>query len=204
MNNDRQSSYRDSQGIFGRFSVHNGRGFIQSGAPAGAHWPGLDTVAAGVGHFVFAVAVCSVLKLLLDFLELNVDGIWALVAHGDVDSHSISSQLGAERVEHAAKLLPKSLVKVEVDERVVDMGAFGEEGGENKALRSHVPAIFVENEEEGHDSVWCPGNHKTQADAEKHLEEESNRLKKITTLLTFTSTRGVSSHKAFFRKTKAM
>lgn len=67
----------------------------------------------------------------------------------------------------------ESLVEVEVDEWVVDVGAFGEEGGQHETLRSHVPVLLVENEKEGHDSVGGPGNYKTQTDAEKHLEGEA-------------------------------
>lgn len=63
------------------------------------------------------------------------------------------------------------------------MGAFGEEGGENKALRSHVPVLLVENEEEGHDSVRGPGNHETQANAEKHLDEEVTDYRELLTTL---------------------
>lgn len=87
-----------------------------------------------------------------------------------MDAHSISSQPGPESDEQAAELLLESLVEVEVDEGVVDVGAFGEECGEHKAFGSHVPVVFVENEEEGHNGVRSPGNHKTQADAKKHLE----------------------------------
>lgn len=176
---DGQGSYRDRQRVFGRFIVQEGGGILRRGPPADVHRPAVETVAAGLRCFAFALTVSSVLRqtkvLLLDtasFLELNVDGIRGLVAHGDVDAHAIPSQLGPEREEQAAKLPLKSLVEVEVDERVVDVGAFGEEGGENKALRSHVPVPFVENEEEGHNGVRRPGDHKTQADAEKHLEEE--------------------------------
>lgn len=151
----------------------------------------MDVVAAGVRRLAFAVAlaVSLVLRqttfLLLDaasFLELDVDGIWGLVARWVVGAYSISSQRGPEREEQAAKLLLKGLVKVKVDERVVDVGAFGEEGGEDKALGSHVPVLLVENEEEGHNSVRGPGNHKTQADAEKHLEEEVTDYKGVATL----------------------
>ncbi len=185
-NSDRQSSYGDRQGAFGRFVVQEGGGILRCGPPADVRRPAVDTVAAGVRCFAFALAVSSVLrqtKVLLpdaaSFLELNVDGIRGLVAHGDVDAHAIPSQLGPEREEQAAQLPLESLVEVEVDERVVDVGAFGEEGGENKTLRSHVPVPFVENEEEGHDGVRRPGDHKTQADAEKHLEEEVTDYRRL-------------------------
>lgn len=146
------------------------------GPPAGVHRPAV--VAAGAYAFAFALAfaVSSVLTqtkgLLLDaasFLELDVDGIWSLEARGNVDAYSIPPQLWPKGEKQAAQLPLESLVEVEVDERVVDVGAFGKEGRENKALGSHVPVLLMENEEEGHDSVRRPGNHKAQADAEKHL-----------------------------------
>lgn len=141
-------------------------------------------VAAVVLHFAlasafsFGLVVGSVLRqtflLLLDaasFLELNVDGIWGLVASGNVDPYPIPSQPWPESDKQAAELLLESLVEVEVDEWVVDVGALGEEGWEYKAFRSHVPVFLVENKEEGHNGVRDPGNHKAQADAEKHLRE---------------------------------
>lgn len=175
--------------MFGRFSVHEWGGVLWGGPPAGVHWPAVDRVAAGVRHLAFALALRPVLRqtevLLLDaasLLELNVDGMGQdLVACADVDTHSISPQLGPDREEQAADLPLKSLVEVEVDEGVVDVGAFGEEGREHKALRSHVVVLLVENEEEGHDSVRGPGNHKTKADAEKHLEEEVTEAHKAAT-----------------------
>lgn len=131
------------------------------------------TFATGVRHFV------STLADAVPLLELNVDGVRDLMACADVDPDSVSLQLGPERDEHAAQLPLESLVEVEVDERVVDVGAFGEEGGENEALGSHVLVLLVENEEEGHDGVRGPGNHKTEADAEKHLEEEVTNNRKL-------------------------
>lgn len=175
----RQCSYGDRQGAFGKFFVQHVGAVPRCGPPAGVHWPAEDPVPAAVRHSASAptLAVSSVLRqtkaLLLDaasLLELDVDGI--LVYRGDMDAHSVSSQLGPQMEEQAAKLLLESLVKVEVDERVVDVGAFGEEGGEHETLWSHVLGLLVEDEEEGHDGVRRPGNHKTKADAEKHLKEE--------------------------------
>lgn len=144
-------------------------------------------VTAVVLHFAlasalaFGLAVASVLRqtflLLFDaasFLELNVDGIWGLVSSSSVDPYSIPSQPWPESDKQAAELLLESLVEVEVYEWVVDVGALGEEGWEYKAFGSHVPGLIVENKEEGHNGVWCPGDHKTQTDAEKHLGEEVN------------------------------
>lgn len=135
--------------------------------------------------FALALAVSSVLRqtevLLLNaasFLKLNVNGVWGLMGHGHVDANSVSPELRAQGQKQAAKLPLESLVEVEVDERVVDVGAFGEESGENKALGSHVPMLLVENVEEGHNSIWSPGDDKTQADAEKHLEEEVTVFRK--------------------------
>lgn len=98
-----------------------------------------------------------------------------MVPRGVVDTDAITSRLG-EKGKQAPQLLLESLVEVEINERVVDVGAFGEERREHEALRSHVPVPFVENEEEGHDGIRRPGNHEAQADAEKHLEEESDKL----------------------------
>lgn len=92
---------------------------------------------------------------------------------GNVDPNSVSSQLVVGWEKQPVELPLESLVEVEVDERVVDVGAFGEEGGKHETLRSHVPVLLVENEKEGHDSVGSPGNYKTQTDAEKHLEGEA-------------------------------
>lgn len=143
----------------------------------------MTRLAAGVccpaSALVLALAVSSVLRqaeiLLFDaasFLKLNVDGVRGLMGRGHVIANSVSPELGAEGQKQAAHLSLESLVEVEVDERVVDMGAFGKESGKNKALGSHVSMILVENEEEGHNSIRGPGNHKTQADAEKHLQDE--------------------------------
>lgn len=105
------------------------------------------------------------------FLELNVDGVRGLVACGS-DPYSIPPQLWTKGEKQAAQLPLESFVEVKVNERVVDVGAFSKEGRENKALRSHVPVLLMKNEEEGHNCVWSPCNHKAQADAEKHLEKE--------------------------------
>lgn len=161
--------------------MYDDGGVIGHGPPAGVNRPAMHTVAVAVRLFASALAltVNSVLRqtknLLLNaasLLELDVDGVRGLMAHSDLVPHPVPSQFGAEREEKATELLLESLVEVKVDEGVVDVGAFGEEGGENKPLWSHVPVVLVENEEEGHDSVRGPGNHKTKADAEKHLEEE--------------------------------
>lgn len=133
----------------------------------------MDTVAASVRTSAFApalvlaFAVNSVLRQtssLVDaasLLELDVDGILAMVDRGGGHADSVPSQLWTIGEEQAAQLLLESLVEVEVDERVVDVGAFGKEGWENKTLRSHVPVLLMENEEEGHNCVRRPGNHKT-------------------------------------------
>lgn len=132
------------------------------------------------------LAVSSVLGqalLILDaapLLELNVDGILRLVARGDVNAHAIPPEPRPQRDEQVAKLLLEGLVEVEVDEGVVDVGAFSEEGREHKAFGSHIPVLFVENKEKGHNCVRRPCNHKAQADAEKHLEEEVSQS--VTTL----------------------
>lgn len=183
MDRDRQSSYRDRQGVSGRFIMQDGWDILWHGPPAGVHRPAMKRIAAGVCCSAFALAhalsVSSVLRqtevLFSDatlFLELNVDGVRGLMGHGHVDAHSVSSKLGANGQKQAAQLPLESLVEVEVDERVVDVGAFSEESRENKAPRSHVPVLLVEDVEEGHNSIRGPGNNKTQADAEKHLEEE--------------------------------
>lgn len=110
------------------------------------------------------------------FLKLNVDWIWNLVIRGNADSYSISPKPAAEGVEQTAQLLLKSLVKVEIDKRVVDVGAFGKKGRIDKALRSHVRAVLMENEEKGHYSIGGPGDHKAQTDAKEHLREEITEL----------------------------
>lgn len=94
------------------------------------------------------------------------------LAHGEVNNpHAVFSPPVPEVAEQVVELLLKCLVEVEVDEGVVDVGALGKEGREHKASRGHVLVPFVENEEEGHDRIGRPGDHKTQADAEKHLEK---------------------------------
>lgn len=104
-------------------------------------------------------------------LELNVDGQLGLGLRGAAaGANSVPAQTGPDGEEQAAQLPLERLVEVEVDEGVVDVRAFGEEGRENEALGSHVPRILVEDEEEGHNGVRGPGDHETQADAEKHLE----------------------------------
>lgn len=69
-------------------------------------------------------------------------------------------------------------VEVEVDERVVDVGAFSKESREHKATGGHVAVVLVEDVEEGHAGARSPGDDKTQADAEKHLREEVRRKRK--------------------------
>lgn len=98
--------------------------------------------------------------------------MWGLLARGKVDSDPVSRQFVVGRQEQAAQLLLEGLVEVEVDERVVDVRAFGEESREDEALRRHVPRLLVEYEEEGHDGVRRPGDHEPKTDAEEHLEEE--------------------------------
>lgn len=177
---DTQSSYRDRQGVFGRFIVQDGGDILWHRPPARVYLPAMKRIAAGACcpafAFAFALVVSSVLRqtevLLSDtasFLKLNVDGVRGLMGHSHVVPNSVSPKLRAEGQKKAAQLPLESLVEVEVDERVVDVGAFGKQRGENKALRSHVPVLLVENVEEGHNSIGGPGNHKTQADAEKHL-----------------------------------
>lgn len=146
--------------------------------PADVHRSAVEAIAvAVVPPFALALAVSPLLgqALLLDaapLLELNVDGIVRLVARGDVDAHAIPPKPWQQRDEQVAELLLESFVEVEVDERVVDVGAFGEESREHEAFGSHMPVLLVENKEEGHNCVWRPCDHKAQADAEKHLEEE--------------------------------
>lgn len=95
-----------------------------------------------------------------------------LLANGEADAHSVFPPLVPEIAEQVLELLLKGLVEVEVDEGVVDVGTLGKEGGKHEDSGGHVVFPFVENEEEGHDCIRGPGDHKTQADAEKHLEED--------------------------------
>lgn len=161
-------------------------------APAGIHLLALACLAVALPHFAFALAVAltpalafaasSVLvlgppEILLlsaaSLLQLDVDGVgFDLQARHRVDPHLVASHLGPEREEEAPQLLLESLVEVEVDEGVVDVGAFGEQGGEDKALGRHEAGLLVENEEEGDDGVRGPSDDEAHADAEKHLEEE--------------------------------
>lgn len=53
------------------------------------------------------------------------------------------------------------------------MGALGKEVKSHEALGGHVLLVFLENQEEGHDGIREPGEHKAQADEEKHLEEDA-------------------------------
>ena len=185
-----RGSYGDRQGGFGRSFVQDLGGILGCGPPAGVHLPAVDTAAAGVRPFALALAptvsfVLSQTEVPLvgaaSLLELNVDGERGLMDRGGVDAHSVSPQPGAERDEQAAQLPLEGLVEVEVDERVVDVGALGEEGGEDEALGGHVPVLLVENEEEGHDGVRGPGDHETQAYAEKHLQEEVTDHRRLLT-----------------------
>lgn len=128
---------------------------------------------------MFALALSSILRqakfiLLVAalFLELNMDRVRSLMARGNVDPNSVSSRLVVGRQKQVAELPLEGFVEVEVDEWVVDVGTLGEDGGENKTLRSHVLVLLVENEKEGHDSVGGPGDYETQTDAEEHLEAE--------------------------------
>lgn len=102
-----------------------------------------------------ALAVSSVLRqgLLLfrdavPLLELDVNGTLGLVGHGDVNAHAIAPRPRPHRHEQVAELLLERFVEVEVDEGVVDVGAFGKEGREHEALGGHVPVAFVEDKEE--------------------------------------------------------
>ena len=113
------------------------------------------------------------------FLELNVDGERGLVARPHVDPHLVHPELRVDGEEQTAQLPLESLVEVEVDEGVVDVGAFGEEGREHEARGRHVPVLLVEDEEEGHHGIRGPGDHEAQADAEKHLEEETTENRKL-------------------------
>lgn len=138
---------------------------------------------ASILCFVFAsvpvlAPVLRHTRLLLaavSLLELDVNGMSVLLANGEANAHSVFPALVPEIEEQVAELFLKSLVEVEVDEGVVDVGTLGKEGGEHEASRGHVAVPFVENEEEGHNCIWGPGDHKTQADAEKHLEEDTKK-----------------------------
>lgn len=99
----------------------------------------------------------------------------ARLVQAQMDPHTVSSQLWAEQRYQRPQLLLESLVEVEVDKGVVNVGAFGEERGENEALRSHVATAFVENEQEGDNSVRGPGDDEAQTDAEEHLKPERKR-----------------------------
>lgn len=172
--------------------------FFRGRTPAGAHRPAEDAAAVALRRVAFppSLAASSALRQtegrLLDdgpFLQLDVDGILEL--RRGVNAHSIPSQHTSQPQgqEQAAELPPEGLVEVEVDERVVDVGAFGEEGGEHEALRSHVQVLLVENEEEGHHRVRRPGRHKTHADPEKHLEEAITGCRTLTLWMYFSAAR---------------
>lgn len=133
-----------------------------------------------------ALAVGSVLRqdLVLPadaapLLELDVNGTLGLVGRRGVNAHPIAPYPGPHCHDQVPELLLESFVEVEVDEGVVDVGAFGKEGREHKALGGHVPVALVEDEEERHDGVRSPGDHEAEADPEKHLwEEDVVKLKK--------------------------
>lgn len=128
-------------------------------------------------HLTVSFVLKRTQNLLLDaasVLELDVNGVGGLRDDSHVDVHSIAPEFGVEGHEEAAQLPLKGLVEVEVNERVVDVGALGEESRENETLRSHVPVIPVENEQEGNGGVRRPGDHEAQADAEEHLKTEKH------------------------------
>lgn len=99
------------------------------------------------------------------------------MARSGMDADPIDSHFGKERGQQGFELLLEGLVEVEVNKRVVDVGTFGKEGGENKALGSHVVVLLVEYEEEGHNGIRRPGDDKAQTYAEKHLGEEMEKRK---------------------------
>lgn len=165
--------------VLGGLIFHDEPGVvIKREIPADVHW--FD---ASILCFVFAsVPVVALVlrhsRLLLgavSLLELDVDGMSVLLANGEANAHSVFPPLVPEIEEQMAEFFLKSLVEVEVDEGVIDVGTLGKEGGEHKASGGHVAVPFVENEKEGHNCIRGPGDHKTQADAEKHLEEDTNK-----------------------------
>lgn len=123
----------------------------------------------------FALVLRDALLLLgsASILELDVDGTRVPFPHPEADALSGFFLPELTTAEQVAELLPKSLVEVEVDEGVVDVGALGKEGGEHEAPGGHVLVSFVENEEEGHNGIRDAGDHKAHADAEEHLEENA-------------------------------
>lgn len=108
-------------------------------------------------------------------LELDVDGTRVLFPLSGANVHSASFLPDPQITEELAELFPKLAIKVKIDEGVVDVGALGKDGGEHEAPGGHVVVPFVENEEEGHDGIREPGDHEAQADAEKHLEEDTEK-----------------------------
>ena len=52
------------------------------------------------------------------------------------------------------------------------MGAFCKKSRQHKGHRSHAPVVLVEDKEKGHYGIGGPGDHKSQADAKKHLKKD--------------------------------
>lgn len=120
-------------------------------------------VAAYVLLLLFALALAPALALAVSsvlsqdlvlfhhtapLLELDVNAALGLVGWREVNAHAIAPCPWPQCHEQVAELLLEGFVEVEVDERVVDVGAFGKEGREHKALGGHVPVAFVEDKEE--------------------------------------------------------
>lgn len=103
----------------------------------------------------FALAVGSVLRhafLLFGsaaalFLQLDVNGTVALIGWREVNAHPIGQCPWPHCYKQVAELPFESFVEVKVDNGVVDVGAFGKESREHKALGGHVPVAVVEDKE---------------------------------------------------------
>lgn len=105
-------------------------------------------------------------------MDLDLDGRRVSFPLSEANVHSGFFLLDPEIVKQVTELLPKILVEAEIDEGVVDVGALGKDGREHEAPGGHVLVPF-ENEEQVHDGIREPGDHKAQADAGKHLEEDA-------------------------------
>lgn len=113
-----------------------------------------NTAAAEVLLFLFALAGSSVSRrafvLFRDtapLLELDVNGDLGLIGWREVNAHTIDQCSRPHYHEQVAELPLESFVEVKVDKRVVDVGAFGKESREHKALGGHVPVAVVEDKE---------------------------------------------------------